>query len=195
MVVDNNILFRQGLMKLFASQPDVAVVGEAADASEAIVESRKLKPDLILIEPCVFKFFTIWKLITAQYGHIPEECESVMLLINGPLSAPFWVGEILFGILVPMIILVYTRAQRFSAVTAAALLVIVGMFVARYDFAVAGQLVPIVGRDGLWQYTPSVIETPSTLGALSLSLLLYSLGRRLFPLEDSPMVLKPIERT
>ncbi len=140
---------------------------------------------LLLLFLVIFLFFTIWKLITAQYGRIPEEFDSVMLLINGPLSVLFWVGEILLGILIPIVILVYTRAQRYWAATVAALLVIVGMFVARYDFVVAGQLVPIIGRDGLWQYTPSVIETLSVLGALSLCLLLYSLGSRLFPLEET----------
>ncbi len=148
---------------------------------------------LLLLFLGIFLFFTIWKLVTAQYGRIPEEFESAMLLINGPLSVPFWVGEILLGILIPTVILVYTRAQRFWAVTAASLLVIVGMFAARYDFVVAGQLVPIIGRDGLWQYTPSVIETLSTLGALSLCLLLYSLGNRLFPLEDSTVTYEPPE--
>jgi len=147
---------------------------------------------LLLLFLGIFLFFTIWKLVTAQYGRIPGEFESVMLLINETLSVPFWVGEILLGILIPVVILVYTRAQRFWAVTAAFLLVIVGMFAARYDFVVAGQLVPIVGREGLWQYIPNVIEMLSALGALSLCLLLYSLGNRLFPLEDSTVTYKPL---
>ncbi len=53
LVVDNNILFRQGLMKLLTTQSDITVVGEAADSWEAVIESRKLNPDLVLIEPCM----------------------------------------------------------------------------------------------------------------------------------------------
>lgn len=42
-------------MKLLTTQPDITVVGEAADSWEAVIESRKLNPDLILIEACMSK--------------------------------------------------------------------------------------------------------------------------------------------
>lgn len=173
------------------------VLSYKARGQEPAPEIKEIIPSLgqlLLLFLGIFLFLTVWKLITAQYGRIPEEFDSVMLLINGPLAVSFWVGEILLGILAPVFILVYTRVQRVWGITAASLLVIVGMFVARYDFVVAGQLVPIVGRDGLWQYTPSVIEILSVLGALSLCLLLYSLGSRLFPLEESAMLFKPGEK-
>ncbi|MFC2071148.1 response regulator [Chloroflexota bacterium] len=51
MLVDNNTLFRQGLIKLLSTQPDITVVGEAADSWEAVIETRRLNPDLILFEP------------------------------------------------------------------------------------------------------------------------------------------------
>ncbi len=173
------------------------VLSHKTKGQELTLETKKVVRSLgqlLLLFLGIFLFFTIWKLVTAQYGRIPEEFESVMVLINGPLSVPFWVGEILLGILIPIVILVYTRMQKVWGITTASFLVILGMFVARYDFVVTGQLVPIIGRDGLWQYTPSVIEALSALGALSLCLLLYSLGNRLFPLEDFPIVPEPIER-
>ena len=94
-------------------------------------------------------------------------------------------GEIFLGILVPMVILLYTGGQRIWPLTVASLLIIVGMFASRFDFVVAGQLVPVVGREALWQYSPSVVEWMTVLAAFSLCLLLYSLGNRFFPLEDS----------
>ena len=139
---------------------------------------------LLLVFLAIFLFFAIWKLLTAQYGRIPEEFESVMLVISGPLAVPFWVGEVTFGILVPIAILAYTRGRNVWGLTAAATMVIVGMFVARYDFVIGGQLVPIVGREPLWQYSPHAIEILSILGAISLCLLLYSVGGRFLPLED-----------
>ncbi len=51
LVVDNHTLFRQGLMKLLSTQPDISVVGEAADSWEAVIETRRLNPDLVLVEP------------------------------------------------------------------------------------------------------------------------------------------------
>lgn len=138
----------------------------------------------------IFTLFTIWNLLTAQYGRMSWEFESVMVLINGPLRVPFWVGEILLGLVVPASILVYTRAQKVWGVTVASLSIIISTFVARYDLVVAGQLVPVIGRQTLWQYIPSMTEILTVIGALALFLLLYSLGNRFLPLDDSSVTLK-----
>lgn len=153
----------------------------APEIKEAILSLGKL----LLLFLGIFLFFTVWKLITAQYGRIPEEFESLMVLIAGPLAVPFLVGEILLGLLAPVFILVYTRTQKVWGLTLASIMVILGMFVARYDFVVAGQLVPVVGRESLWQYNPSAIEMLIILGAFALCLLLYSLGTYIFPLEET----------
>jgi two-component system nitrate/nitrite response regulator NarL len=50
LIVDDHVLFREGLVGLLANQPDLAVVGEAGSASEAITKTRDLKPDLVLID-------------------------------------------------------------------------------------------------------------------------------------------------
>lgn len=50
LVVDNHSLFRQGLVKLLSTQPDITVVGEARDSWEAVIETRRLNPDLIIFE-------------------------------------------------------------------------------------------------------------------------------------------------
>lgn len=50
LVVDSHGLFRQGLVKLLSAQPNITVVGEAADSWEAVMETRRLNPDLIIFE-------------------------------------------------------------------------------------------------------------------------------------------------
>jgi two-component system nitrate/nitrite response regulator NarL len=50
LIVDDHVLFREGLVSLLASQPDLAVVGEAGLASEAITKTCDLEPDLVLID-------------------------------------------------------------------------------------------------------------------------------------------------
>ena len=50
LVVDNHTLFRQGLIRLLASEPDISVVGEASDGWEAVIEARRLNPDLVLLD-------------------------------------------------------------------------------------------------------------------------------------------------
>jgi DNA-binding NarL/FixJ family response regulator len=50
LLVDDHILFREGLSGIISSQPDMEVIGEADDGLEAIVKAQQLKPDLILMD-------------------------------------------------------------------------------------------------------------------------------------------------
>jgi len=50
MVVDDHILFREGLISLFRSAPDYVVVGEAGSVQEAIENAHSLCPDIVLMD-------------------------------------------------------------------------------------------------------------------------------------------------
>jgi two-component system NarL family response regulator len=51
LIVDDHALFRQGLISLMKTRPDlVNVIGEASSGKEAILMAGKLHPDLILLD-------------------------------------------------------------------------------------------------------------------------------------------------
>jgi len=50
LVVDDHTLFRRGLMALLGRDPLHQVVGDAADAGQALRRARELQPDLILLD-------------------------------------------------------------------------------------------------------------------------------------------------
>jgi len=50
LIVDDHTLFREGLRRVLDSEPDIQVVGEARDASEAIEQAQALKPDVVLMD-------------------------------------------------------------------------------------------------------------------------------------------------
>ncbi len=50
LVVDDHALMRQTLRAVLDAQPDVKVVGEAADGMEAINLSQKIRPDVVLMD-------------------------------------------------------------------------------------------------------------------------------------------------
>ncbi|MFS0734079.1 response regulator transcription factor [Microbacterium sp. 1P10UB] len=50
LLVDDQVLFRAGIRMLVDSQPDLTVVGEAADGREAIAAVGAAKPDVVLMD-------------------------------------------------------------------------------------------------------------------------------------------------
>lgn len=49
-IADDHTIFRDGLKRLLESEPDLQVVGEAADGAEAIVQTQQTRPDILLLD-------------------------------------------------------------------------------------------------------------------------------------------------
>jgi two-component system, NarL family, nitrate/nitrite response regulator NarL len=50
LLVDDHVLFREGVESLLAAQPDLDVIGEAGSVAEAIALARQFQPELILMD-------------------------------------------------------------------------------------------------------------------------------------------------
>jgi DNA-binding NarL/FixJ family response regulator len=50
LVVDDHTIVRQGLRSILDLEPDFTVVGEAADAEQAVVQTERLRPDVVLLD-------------------------------------------------------------------------------------------------------------------------------------------------
>jgi len=49
-LVDDHAVVRQGLSMILNNQPDIEVVGEAADGEEAVRMAKEIVPDVILMD-------------------------------------------------------------------------------------------------------------------------------------------------
>jgi len=49
-IADDHTIFRDGLRRLLEAEPELEVAGEAADGTEAVNQTRQLKPDILLLD-------------------------------------------------------------------------------------------------------------------------------------------------
>ncbi|MBQ1025833.1 response regulator transcription factor [Micromonospora sp. C95] len=50
LIADDQAMVRQGFGALLAAQPDLLVVGDAADGAQAVAQARRLDPDVVLMD-------------------------------------------------------------------------------------------------------------------------------------------------
>src|SRR5208337_3451635 len=49
-IADDHTIFRDGLRRLLEAEPELEVVGEAADGAEAVAQTLELSPDILLLD-------------------------------------------------------------------------------------------------------------------------------------------------
>jgi len=127
---------------------------------------------------------TFWKMISFYVGGVEDARTAADILITGQLSTHFWVFEFAIGIIIPLLLLAITRLKSAPVMVVAGLMALIGMFVARLNMVVAGQLVPhYPGFDGyqeLLTYTPSGAEWIVALTGIALTCTAFMLGERFF---------------
>lgn len=127
--------------------------------------------------------------IAYKMGHglfEPAKARTIMLFLNGPFSPGFWLFEIAVGIVLPIPILLYAaRQKKIAGLPVAAIMVLVGYFVKRYDFVVASQVYPLIKKQHtLASYLPTFMEMLLIGGILAAFFLTYTLGARFLPLKE-----------
>jgi len=124
---------------------------------------------------------TGWKFANAYCG-TDETIMAANVLVSGPLSTSFWLFEVSIGLLLPCLILVGSRLSSIHAMSAAALMILVGQFFSRYNLVVAGQIVPadygLVGVPQHLTYLPTTAEYLLVIGGLGVVGLGFILGER-----------------
>ena len=131
-----------------------------------------------------YLYLRFWDAFSMFYTYQPGRTEGLNMLTQGTLAFNFWIGEILLGILVPMIILLSGRLRRRQPLQLIALLLIIGGLIAyRWDTNMVGQLVVFSnlpqGITPLYtQYKPALIEFVVGAGAIAYALFAFTMGVR-----------------
>jgi molybdopterin-containing oxidoreductase family membrane subunit len=168
----------------------------------------KLKNLLGVFVGSVF-FFTLVYHLTNLYITQHHGVERFILLDGGIYTAMFWIGQILIGTLIPVVLLYAPAfASSRNAIALASFLVLVGGFAQLYVIVIGGQAYPMslfpgmdVVESGFFDgavatYVPSVWEALLGIGGIAAAMALVAIGARMlkvFPatLEDPEELTAP----
>lgn len=138
-------------------------------------------------------YFRAWDALAVTYAYDPGRSEGLDLLTKGPLAFNFWIVEMLLGMIVPLILLLYkpTRTNRFWRMVAL-FLIAVGVVAFRWDTNITGFLVvmPYVPGEVIayTSYRPSLIEIMTGAAIIAYGLTAFSLGVKYLRVVDHSLV-------
>ncbi len=153
---------------------------------------RRLKNLLGVFVASVLYFVLVYHL-TNLYMTAHHDFEKFILLDGGVYTALFWIGQVLIGGVLPLVILYHPRlghSRRMIALGAA--LVLVGAFCQIYVIIIGGQAFPLLlfpGKvvsssffDGvIGQYRPSLPEIALGIGGVAFALAMATFAIKILP--------------
>jgi molybdopterin-containing oxidoreductase family membrane subunit len=114
----------------------------------------------------------------------PASRAPAMLLLNGPFSVGFWGFEVVLMTVIPIFVLIWAaEAKSLNGVLTGSMICLIGTFVMRYEFVVAGQVYPNIPQ-GLPSYWPTIMEVFLIIGVFGAFLLTYTLGEKFLSLKE-----------
>jgi len=139
----------------------------------------------------VYTYIKFWDLAAVTYyGSTPGSNQALFVLNQyTPYGFGFWVGEIVIGIVIPVILFLIPRFNRNPInLVIGSLFAAVGIVVNRWIVTVSGLIVPLDYSPGVefqldpGVYTPSLVEWGIAVGVLGYALLLFTLAIRFLPI-------------
>jgi Ni/Fe-hydrogenase subunit HybB-like protein len=164
-------------LTLFASMLANRLTNKAK-VNDALIERVAQFVGYLLIG---YFYFRAWDALATTYTYDPGRSEGLHVMTKGPLAFNFWIVEMLLGMIVPMILLLYrpTRMNRFWRMVAL-FLVAAGVVAFRWDINISGLLVVmpyIPGQEIAYtSYRPSLVEILSGAAIIAYGLTAFSLG-------------------
>lgn len=172
----------------------VTIVGQKVTKREMSPELHSLMTvdmgKLLALVLGIAFFIAIWKGLTGLYSPSAVESDAYRYMLLGSGAFLYWGLEIVIGLIIPFFLVLNPGTRNTGGLLAASSLVLIGMFVTKYNLVFGGQVVPLL--QGLWQeqflsYSPTFVEFSIVILAFAVVALLYTLGNRIFALEEVPL--------
>ena len=145
---------------------------------------RKLAK-LLLALSLLYAYFTLSEYLTAWYGGLDSDRRLLELLAGDTsFGLSFWLWAV-FGLFVPIALLLFPSHRSISSIVTASVLINIGMWIKR-DLIIVPTLqttfIPAQAGGIVPKYFPSLVECTITAGAFAAFALLFTLFSRLFPI-------------
>ena len=183
------------IVSAVAAGPSMVIF--ASQVTSRITSRAKIKPELLTIVAkyigwalVAYLFLRVWDLIFLSYKVGEIGGETWTYLTQGTLAINFWVGEMLIGIVIPMIILLVPKWRKNARLQILATgMVVIGLILYRWDTNMLGQMVvysylPQNAAALFTSYLPSLVEIGAGSGVVAYGLLVFSIGVRYFRIID-----------
>jgi Ni/Fe-hydrogenase subunit HybB-like protein len=149
---------------------------------EEMKQSIESVSKLSVLAISIMLFFYSWEIITGITGGESHKV-AVLSMLSGPYAFQFWFFIVLTGMVLPLILFIYTKGKNINISFLASTMMLIGIFFMRYDLVLIGQIVPLyhdLGVMGLHKYQPSIFEIAIFIGGLGLLLVGFVLGEIIF---------------
>jgi molybdopterin-containing oxidoreductase family membrane subunit len=139
----------------------------------------------------VYTYIKFWDLAAVTYyGSTPGSNQALFVLNQfTPYGFGFWVGEIIIGILIPVVLFLVPRFNRKPInLVIGSIFAAIGILANRWNVTVSGLIVPLDYSPGVefqlnpGTYTPSLVEWGIVLGVIGYALLFFTLAVRFLPI-------------
>ena len=118
-------------------------------------------------------FVLIGRMVTGVVSGEPD----YSIFLSGQFGLHFWILEVLVGLVLPIIIMIRNGVRRLTGPILASVLVLVGIFVARYTMVIGGQLIQPLGVSMSFSSSIRLIEgVPHALYSPNAIEILFVLG-------------------
>jgi len=154
------------------------------DVSKMLVKLAKILGLLLAI----IMFFEVWRMLTALYGNMPQRADAAWHILTG---SNFLIGEVLLGMIIPFVVVIWTKGKNIKAMVFASVSGMIGIFFMRYDLVHDTQLMPLQTLKireyqlppSFIEYFPSYSEIGISIGAIGICFMFYYFAEKLFELD------------
>jgi Ni/Fe-hydrogenase subunit HybB-like protein len=161
-------------------------VGTASMSTRTKHLMTDLMPRIFAVLLGAVLVLSLARVATGLWSNQPE----ITLVSRHFVESPWFHVQLWLGMVLPFILLLMPKLRAQPGVQIlASVLVLIGVFIGRYEYIVGGQLIPL--WKGTWYpdliaYTPSLTEWGIVIFGVGVGLLIYAIGAWMFRLDDAP---------